>query len=157
MAKSISLQLKEHRDALDISAEANRVMQTELEACRVQIDELTVTNAAAQDLVEARDADLAKATVTIAELRDQLEADKTAADAAMEVRDEVTEEIAANLAADTLAGMGVAPVAADTVEAKAQSKEELHAQYMELIKTDPRAAGEFYTQKVRPLIYKETK
>ena len=155
MAKSISLQLKETRDALDLSNQTKQAIQVELESYQVQIDELTATNSAAQELIEARDADMDKATVTIAELRDRLTANQVAADAALEVREEVTEEIAANRVADTLASMGVAPVVTDTIEAKAQSKDELYTQYLELIKTDPRAAGEFYTQKVRPLIYKD--
>lgn len=153
MSRSISLQLK---DALE-QAEG---LSTQVNALKTERDQLS-------QMVEHRAVELAEAQETISKLREQFDtATKRDAEVCQELANALTEIEQLKAAAKTVtwtaseeavrivADIGVPPVTAET-QPTAPTADDLWAQYNELNRKDSRAAGQFYQDKLRPLIFKE--
>jgi chromosome segregation ATPase len=148
MAASISLQLKQALEKVDqLTAQVTQYQSeheglsakaAELKAAHERIGALEGEIAAHKQRDEELSHDLATARVEI----DRLKAEaKTAAETAAVINAEI----------------GVPPVDADA-SAKpnaAASLDDLMAEYGELLKTDTRAAGQFYNDKLAPALRKK--
>ncbi len=154
MAKTLLLQHKEAVDKIDVLAAQVASLQAELTA--------------ASELADARDKDLAASRVEVASLTEKVAAaEKRDADLCQELavaqaeivrlteQSKTVDTAAAAKAAQITADIGVPPVTADTAaKQRTDSVEDLQEQYAELLKTDTRAAGVFYNDKLAPALRK---
>lgn len=155
MAKTLLLQHKEalaERDALFARADALQASLDALTASSAkQAGELTEALATISDLTgkldaaQTRDVELCQELATAQnQLTELAEAAKTP-----------TKTSASQEAQVILADIGVPPVAADSAEQpRIATLDDLQAQYAGLLKTDTRAAGVFYNDKLAPALRK---
>lgn len=143
-AKSLSIQLLEATDALSARDATLADLQSRL-----------ATLEADKAAGETANANLKKVVDQLTASNAELSSDLAVALNAARQFDSKVEERAAAKAAEQLAAQGVPPVAAETTRTT-PDRESLEREMTELtLRGDSRAAGVFYNEKIRPLIFKE--
>ena len=149
--KSLSVQLSEAQELLATDQVTISDLNEQVTAYQADISAQTVE----RDALKAEIENLKAACDRLTKANCDLARDLEAALGAVKEFEAKVEAKAADKAAEQLAAQGVPPVAAETTRT-ASSKDDVLRELEELNQRDPRAAGVFYTQKVRPLIFKET-
>jgi chromosome segregation ATPase len=155
--KSLSLQLKEALEQNDVLTAQMQATTTDHTLATKQLTEMlaeveahkaTVTNL--QEQLQAATAKEQDLTQRLGVAQAEIESLKAAA--------QTVTQTASTEALRIVSEIGVPPVSADAAEnPKAVSVDSLMEHYQELLKTDPRAAGTFYNEKLAPAIRKENK
>jgi hypothetical protein len=154
MAKTLLLQHKELSDRADALTAQLAALQTEKGAADKLAQEQADKLAAANETIAAL-----RLAVDAAQTKDAELCQELATAQAEVVRLTGAAQTAAQVAQNIVADVGVPAVSADAVATpnKAQAVTDLQAEYGELLKTDSRAAGEFYHTKLAPALRKENK